>query len=116
MKQNNREVGQKYEEKAVAYLKSQGYEIVECNFRCRQGEIDIIAKEDGYLVFCEVKYRRTKKAGEPAEAITPAKMRKISQTATYYLYRHGLQDTPCRFDVLAIEGTRIRLIKNAFGI
>ncbi len=114
MKQNNREVGKEYEAKAVVYLKSLGYEIIECNFRCRQGEIDIIAKDGNYLVFCEVKYRKTRKAGEPAEAVTSAKKRRISQTAMYYLHRYGLQDMPCRFDVIGILGDDIIVYKNAF--
>ena len=57
MKENQREKGAYWEQKAGAYLESIGYEILEYNFRCRMGEIDIIARDGDYLVFCEVKYR-----------------------------------------------------------
>ena len=65
-------MGTAYEKMAGEYLKTQGYEILQYNFRCRMGEIDIIAKDHGYLVFIEVKYRRDKSCGHPAEAVTPA--------------------------------------------
>ena len=63
-------MGTAYEKMAGEYLKTQGYEILQYNFRCRMGEIDIIAKDHGYLVFIEVKYRRDKSCGHPAEADT----------------------------------------------
>ena len=66
-------MGTAYEKMAGEYLKTQGYEILQYNFRCRMGEIDIIAKDHGYLVFIEVKYRRDKSCGHPAEAVTPRK-------------------------------------------
>lgn len=79
------------------------------------GEIDIIAKDHGYLVFIEVKYRRDKSCGHPAEAVTPRKQRTISKVASYYLLTHGCgMDTPCRFDVAAVSGDGVELIKNAF--
>ena len=62
-------MGTAYEKMAGEYLKTQGYEILQYNFRCRMGEIDIIAKDHGYLVFIEVKYRRDKSCGHPAEAV-----------------------------------------------
>ena len=82
-------MGTAYEKMAGEYLKTQGYEILQYNFRCRMGEIDIIAKDHGYLVFIEVKYRRDKSCGHPAEAVTPRKQRTISKVASYYLLTHG---------------------------
>ena len=69
MKENQREKGAYWEQKAGAYLESIGYEILEYNFRCRMGEIDIIARDGDYLVFCEVKYRAGTGKGYPAEAV-----------------------------------------------
>ena len=66
---NKRQTGAKYEQAAGFYLEQQGYEIIEYNYRCRFGEIDIIAKDGSYLVFCEVKYRSCKGKGSPLEAV-----------------------------------------------
>ncbi len=100
---------------AARYLQSQGARIVECNFHSRRGEIDLIMWESGYLVFVEVKYRRSEKAGNPAEAVTLQKQRRICQTAQYYLYtRHIPQNTPVRYDVVAICGDEITWHRNAF--
>lgn len=111
---NKRKIGTEYEKIAGKYLEEQGYEVIVYNYRCPVGEIDLIAKEDGYLVFCEVKYRRTKAAGHPWEAVTPAKQKKISKCAAYYLTTTGTYGEPCRFDVVGILGEEILLLKNAF--
>lgn len=114
-KENRREVGASYEKLAAEYLRQQGYEIIDCNFRCRQGEIDIVAKDHGTLVFVEVKYRSSRTSGSPLEAVDGKKQRVISKTAAYYCYRHGYgESTPCRFDVVAVSGNEIVLVKNAF--
>ena len=68
-RKNNRETGSHYERLAGAYLEQEGYEILEYNYRCKTGEIDIIAREAGYLVFCEVKYRASDKKGHPADVL-----------------------------------------------
>ncbi len=97
------------------FLEQAGYQILERNFSCRQGEIDLIAREGTYLVFIEVKYRRNLGSGSPLEAVNPAKQEKIRRTALYYLYCRGYdEDTPCRFDVVAVTGERFELIRNAF--
>lgn len=112
---NKRTVGSRYEHIAAAYLIQQGYQIVERNYRVRQGEIDLVAREGGYLVFVEVKYRADSRQGMPAEAVDARKQRKLRQVASVYLYRNGLsEETPCRFDVVAILGEEISLIRNAF--
>ena len=108
-------MGAAYEKTAGEYLQTKGYEILQYNFRCRMGEIDIIAKDKGYVVFIEVKYRRNSRCVRPAEAVTPKKQRTISKVASYYLLTHGCgMDTPCRFDVAAVSGDEVELIKNAF--
>ena len=112
---NRRKTGAAYEEKAAAHLSGLGYEILERNYRCRQGEIDLIAKDGGTLVFLEVKYRRTASCGEPAEAVHAAKQRAICRVADYYRMRHQIpENQPCRFDVVAVLGEEIFLYRNAF--
>ena len=112
---NNRAVGTKREQEAAEFLKEQGYILLERNFRCKTGEIDLIAKDGAYLCFIEVKYRSTNMKGFPAEAITPAKIRRITKTAQFYMLLHQLpQDSPCRFDAVVILGEDLSLIKNAF--
>lgn len=111
---NKRQVGAHYERKAGEYLISRGYEIVEYNFRCRMGEIDLIAIDGEYLVFCEVKYRAGAMMGHPAEAVGIRKQQAISKCAAYYLMTRRISSIPCRFDVVSVEGEEIILIKNAF--
>lgn len=112
---NNRALGAKFEQEAANYLHKNGYEILERNFRCKIGEIDLIAKAEGYLCFIEVKYRSGTSKGYPAEAITPNKIRKITRTAEFYMLLHKLpQNTPCRFDAVVILDDELSLIKNAF--
>ena len=88
-KKSSRQTGTDYERAAGYYLEQLGYEILEYNYRCRAGEIDLIAKDGEYLVFCEVKL--------------------------FYLTEHHMGNVPCRFDVVGIEGTEVVHIKNAFA-
>ena len=89
--------------------------ILEHNFRCRQGEIDLIGRDGRYLVFFEVKYRKTARNGMPAEAVGYAKQQKIRYTAQFYLYsRRYRENMPCRFDVVSILGDQISWIRDAF--
>ena len=112
---NRRAIGTDYETLACEYLTRHGYQILCRNFRCRQGEIDIIAKDRDYLVFIEVKYRRDEHEGDPAEAVDARKQARILRTARYYMTRYHIsEDTPCRFDVVAVLGSNVRLIRDAF--
>ena len=113
---NKRDAGSRYETYAAVYLEERGYRILERNFRSRAGEIDLIGKDGMYLVFGEVKYRKNGQAGHPEESVDARKQGRIFRAAQNYLsWKKYPQDTPCRFDVLAVEGTEVRLIKNAFG-
>ncbi|MCI7322592.1 MAG: YraN family protein [Lachnospiraceae bacterium] len=113
---NKRQVGNAYEILAADYLRRQGYEILEQNFYCRGGEIDLIAREGEYLCFVEVKYRTGEDYGFPEEAVTFGKQQKMIRAARYYLMKHGYSmDTSCRFDVVAVCGEKITLYRNAFG-
>lgn len=112
---NKRQTGAAYEERAARWMESRGIRILEKNFRCRQGEIDLIARDGKYLVFVEVKYRKNSASGYPAEAVDVRKQRRIADTALYYCYTHKIPESqPCRFDVASICGDRIEYIKNAF--
>lgn len=112
--QNKRNIGNEYERIAGKYLEKHGYQIIEYNFYSRHGEIDIIAKHEGYLVFVEVKYRRDDGAGSPLDAITVQKQRTISKCAMYYMKKNYLNDVPVRFDVVGIVANEVTLVKNAF--
>lgn len=83
-KKNQRSVGARYEQVAGKYLEQQGYQILQYNYHCRQGEIDIIARDGEYLVFCEVKYRTDRRKGMPSEAVHIRKQQVISRCALYY--------------------------------
>lgn len=112
---NKRKLGNEKEQIAKKYLESKGYQIIAENFYAKGGEIDLIGREEGYLVFIEVKYRSTSEAGHPLEAVDYQKQNKLRFTAQYYMYKnHISEDTPCRFDVVAILGEEIIVIKDAF--
>lgn len=112
--QNKRAIGFEYEKIAGEYLEKQGYEIIEYNFYNCMGEIDIIAKHEGYLVFVEVKYRHNESSGHPLEAVSVMKQKRICQCAMYYMKRKGILDVPVRFDVVGILGEKMELVQNAF--
>ena len=95
-------LGSSGEELAGRFLEKSGYRIVARNFRCRLGEIDIIARDGETLVFIEVKTRTGAAFGSPAAAVTMKKQRQIGRAAQWYLAENGLFETPARFDVIAI--------------
>lgn len=112
---NKRELGSRYEDTACRFLKEQGYDILDKNFRCKTGEIDIIGRNEGYLCFIEVKYRSNSEYGFPSEAVDKRKIRRIVLTALSYMNYRGIHpDTPCRFDIVVILKDKYSLIKNAF--
>lgn len=116
---NKRKVGSVYESLAAEHLIGKGYRILERNYRCRLGEVDLIAeKEIGgifWLVFVEVKYRASLTYGYPAEAVTASKQRTIHKVAGYYLMQHRYTtQTPCRFDVISILGSEITHLEGVF--
>ena len=82
---SSKRTGLYYETQAAVFLEKQGYQILERNFRCPAGEIDLIAKEGGYLCFVEVKYRSERETGTPEEAVDAKKQKRISRAALYYL-------------------------------
>lgn len=114
------DLGRQGEEVAARYLQAKGYKILHRNFRCRAGEVDIIAEEKGDLVFVEVKSRRSQCYGEPAEAVTYRKQGQISKAALCYLGdRH--RDRAARFDVVTVQFsgnrvTAVEIIRDAFEL
>lgn len=113
---NTRNIGAEYEERAAAYLREQGYFIIECNYRVRQAEIDIVARDGSTIVFVEVKYRANLHEGHPLEAVDITKQRKISHAALFYMNQHkiSVDNTRIRFDVIGILGDEIVHVRNAF--
>ena len=111
---NTRQTGFNYERLAGSYLEKQGYRILEYNFRCPYAEIDIIAENGTYLIFCEVKYRKGTDITPSLEAVDIRKQQRISRAALFYISRKCFIGIPCRFDVIGITDTQIRHIKNAF--
>lgn len=113
--------GDDKERLAEEYLNAKGFELIERNFLCKSGEIDLIMKDatkqnQDYLVFIEVRYRVNKEFGGALASITAGKQKKLRRAAEYYLLQHfGNTPPACRFDVVGIEGqNEILWIKNAF--
>ncbi len=114
-RKNSRKTGAAYEQTAFTYLTNNHVWIMERNFRCRFGEIDLIGRDGDYLVFFEVKYRANAKSGLPEEAVGYNKQKNICKVADYYRMKKGIGDnTPMRFDIIAICGNRLTWYKNAF--
>ncbi len=122
---NKREIGAVGEREAAEFLQRNGYTIVKTNYRVgRLGEIDIIANDNEYICFIEVKTRRTSTFGSPGEAVTRTKQQKIRQIAAIYLTNTRKMDSKVRFDVVEILMNKtmenansiksINLIKDAF--
>lgn len=117
---DNITTGKMGEEMACNYLRKKGYAIFEKNFKCRIGEIDIVAEKDGRIVFVEVKTRNGDMFGMPSEAVNHKKRRKIVNAAAYYMmlhHKYGKYDV--RFDVIEVlvsgRSAKINHIRNAFG-
>lgn len=116
-----RDTGIRGERLASDFLEKRGYHIIETNFRGPEGEIDIVARHEDYLVFVEVRTKKSLSFGTPEESITPAKMEKLRVTAAHYRQIHNDLPPLWRIDVVAVEldqnnkPSRIELIGNAVG-
>lgn len=98
-----KELGDKSERLARRYLERRGYQLVEANFHCKWGEIDLILKKEQNLVFAEVRSRSNLCCGTPAESVNEKKQAKLRKAAQYYLYCHPeLEQYYCRFDVVSV--------------
>jgi putative endonuclease len=115
MTQARQAFGSRGEDLACSELEHRGYAILERRYRCRLGEVDIVARDGDVTVFVEVKARENGEFGGGAAAVTPAKQRTIARVAMDYLARHRLVDRPCRFDVVVVDGASgVTVIPNAF--
>jgi putative endonuclease len=115
-----KELGKKGEEIALRFLKKKGYRIIEKNYVCTMGEMDIIAKEKDTLAFIEVKTRTSTTFGPPQLAVNSKKQMQLSKVALYFLKEKRIEDVKARFDVVAIllgpKGEEIELIQDAFDL
>jgi putative endonuclease len=115
---DRQQLGQEYEALAERYLLKKGMTIKVRNYRCKAGEIDLIAEHKGTLVFVEVRYRGRTSLVSSEESVTPTKQRRLIRAAQHYVLRHRV-DRPCRFDVLALNRSalgrlKVHWIDNAF--
>jgi putative endonuclease len=113
MRKGVQSIGAEAERRAAEYLVRQGLTLVERNFRCRGGEIDLVMRHGEVLVFVEVRARARAEFGGAAASITVAKQGRVILAARHYLMRHEI-DAPCRFDALLLDAGRIEWIRNAF--
>lgn len=102
-KGGRKQLGRWGESVATHHLEAKGYHILQRNWRCRHGEIDLVVQAGEMLLFVEVKTRRGRDMGTPEEGITPRKSRKLMQVAQYYLYEHDLHEVDWRIDMVAVE-------------
>jgi putative endonuclease len=105
-KTSSPKLGSWAERRALHYLTSNGLQRLECNYRCRTGEIDLIMRDRDYLVFVEVRYRKNSRFGLAVETVNSVKQAKLIATAKHYLQKQRQWGSPCRFDVLTITGHR----------
>lgn len=111
---NTRAIGTQGESIAVEYLQKNGYKVLARNFNCRFGEVDIIALNNGYYVFVEVKSRNTMTFGLPREAVKPYKQHRIVDVAKYWLFKNRKTGVPVRFDVVEVVDGVPSVIIDAF--
>ena len=114
-----RALGASGEAIAARHLERRGFRILERNVRCHRGEIDLVALDAGTVVFVEVKSNRGRRYGAPEEMVTPAKQRRLTRLAVWYLQRRGWLGRAARFDVVAVDWDRtgaaaVRLFLDAF--
>jgi putative endonuclease len=118
MTKARQDFGWRGEQLACDELERRGYAVIERRYRTRAGELDIVARDGDYFVFVEVKARSDRSFGDPEEAVTSQKQQKMVAMATDFLARNGLDEVPCRFDVVAIntefDPPRVVVLQDAF--
>ena len=113
---NTRKVGQRGEDAAIEYLKMHNYTILDRNFFCHFGEIDVVAWDGEYVVFVEVKSRSDTSFGMPREAVDWRKQKTIIKCAEYWLYKQKKVGVPVRFDVVELLAGKVNHIVDAFRL
>ena len=109
-----RALGATGEATAAAWYVSGGFTVLDRNWRCRDGELDLVLGRPGLVVFCEVKSRTSDAFGVPASAVTPAKQRRIRHLAMRWLDEHDVHAANLRFDVASVVEGRVEVIESAF--
>lgn len=117
---NSRVIGREWEAEALRRLEAAGLKLLDRNYRCRLGELDLVLRDGDSLAFVEVRFRRRSDFGSGAESVGASKRRRLIAAAQHYLQRHpALADMPCRFDVIAIgpgASPQIQWIRHAFTL
>ena len=109
------QLGQAAEDRAADHLQAAGLLLLERNYRCRAGELDLVMRERGQLVFVEVRYRSHRGYGSAVESVDARKQRRLIDAARHSLHRHGTH-APCRIDVVGIDAAgRVEWLRDAFG-
>jgi len=106
------------EDRAEAWYRAHGYEVLDRNWRCRDGELDLVLRQGRTVVFCEVKARSSEAYGSPAEAVNPAKQARLRRLAARWLAEHrpalGSRPVDIRLDVAAVLGDQLEIMESAF--
>jgi putative endonuclease len=111
---DRRIVGDAGEEAVAAWYVAQGYEVLDRNWRCRLGELDVVCRRGHVVVICEVKTRRSTAFGHPIEAVTAAKQRRLRRLGARWLDERQIRCTTVRFDVAGVSGSTIEVVEGAF--
>jgi putative endonuclease len=107
-------LGAQGEALAVQWYEARGYTVLDRNWRCREGEIDVIVAREATIVFCEVKARTSDRFGAPVEAVTRTKQMRLRRLAAAWLSARGVHGRDLRFDVASVMGGRVEVIEAAF--
>ena len=111
---SRREIGVSGEDLAAAWYEARGYQVLERNWRCRQGELDLVLRNGGQVVFCEVKHRSGVRYGTPGEAVTHEKRQRIRHLAARWLQDAKPRPAEIRFDVAAVLDGEVEVVQGAF--
>jgi putative endonuclease len=109
-----RRLGSAGEDAAADWYRGAGYEVLDRNWRCVAGEIDLVCRQGQVIVVCEVKTRRGTAYGTPAEAVTPAKQARLRRLAARWLAEHGVGCREVRFDAVAVMGATVEVFQGAW--
>jgi putative endonuclease len=112
--QKTQALGRDGEQQAAEWYLAHGYDVLERNWRCRDGELDLVLRKNRTIVFCEVKTRTTAQFGTPAEAITHQKRQKLRHLAAKWLDESPVRPRQIRFDVAAILGGQLEIVEGCF--
>jgi len=111
----SRTVGAAMEARAADYLRARGLMILEQNFTCKGGELDLVCQDGDTLVFVEVRGRAHDELGDPLETIGPEKRRRVIHAARVYLVNRHIDEVPCRFDIVTLVGDAVTHYEDAFS-